>query len=230
MHVPAPTVDLSQCTYCGLCARTCRFGAILCGNDNILIMPELCHACGGCARVCPTRAMTTAPRQVGTVEQASAVDGILCVTGRIQIGEPRSVPVIKSVRGAINGSAGDTIVDAPPGSSCPAVAAVEDADFVCLVAESTPFGLNDLKMVKETIDVLGLPCGVVINREGLGDDRVRRYCEENDLPVIGTVPNDRRIAVDTAAGRLALDTVPRFADAIAAIADRHEGVRKACVS
>lgn len=45
-------------------------------------------------------------------------------------------------------------------------------------------------MVKE----LGVPHTVVINRDGVGDDRVEKYCEEQGIPILMKIPNNREIA------------------------------------
>jgi len=44
------------------------------------------------------------------------------------------------------------------------------ADFVLLVTEPTPFGLHDLKLAIGAVKILGIPCGLVINRSDMGDD------------------------------------------------------------
>ncbi len=62
-----------------------------------------------------------------------------------------------------------TIVDCPPGTSCPVIEAVSGADHVLLVTEPTPFGLYDLKLAVETMEELKLPFSVVINRFDGGD-------------------------------------------------------------
>jgi MinD superfamily P-loop ATPase len=93
------------------------------------------------------------------------------------------------------------------------VAAVRGADLVLLVTEPTPFGLNDLEIAAELVHLLGLKAAVIINRYGVGDDRVERFCEEKGLYVWERIPYDRRIAEAYASGRDVAEEVPEFARA-----------------
>jgi len=102
------------------------------------------------------------------------------------------------------------IMDAPPGTSCPVVATLRGADFVLLVTEPTPFGLNDLKLAVAMVRELDLPFGVVVNRAGSGDDRVRVYCDQQAIPVLLEIPDDRRIAEAYSRGELIVDALPEY--------------------
>ena len=90
------------------------------------------------------------------------------------------------------------------------IATVKDSDFVILVTEPTPFGLHDMKLAVETVRKLEYPFGVIINRAGVGDDRVNRYCREEDIPVLLEIQNDRSIAEAYSKGILAIDAVPEI--------------------
>ncbi|MFP3871138.1 MAG: 4Fe-4S binding protein, partial [Syntrophobacteria bacterium] len=93
VHVPRPEVDLDKCTYCGECARICRFSAIVVVKENVLVFPELCHGCGGCSRVCPEQAISEIPRPIGLLEQGTS-DSLRFVHGRLEVGEAMSPPLI----------------------------------------------------------------------------------------------------------------------------------------
>jgi MinD superfamily P-loop ATPase len=132
-------------------------------------------------------------REIGWVDSGQA-DGINFVQGRLNIGEALAPPVIREVRERTENS-GIVIIDAPPGTSCPVIEAVKGTDFCLLVTEPTPFGLNDLKLAVETVKILDIPCGVVINRAGVGDDSsVLDYCQKENVPVLLTIPFDSEIA------------------------------------
>jgi len=90
-------------------------------------------------------------------------------------------PLIRAVKNAIPESSA-AILDAPPGASCPVIAAIKDSDFVLLVTEPTPFGLHDLTLAVDMIRELNLPFGVLINRMGSGDDRVHEFCRKKMFP------------------------------------------------
>jgi MinD superfamily P-loop ATPase len=78
--------------------------------------------------------------------------------------------------------------------------AVQDADVILLVTEPTPFGLHDLRLAWQAFLPLGIPMGVVINRAGLGDDRVQAFCMAKGLPVLAEIPFRRAIAEHYAQG------------------------------
>jgi MinD superfamily P-loop ATPase len=212
---PAPVVDHSICDCCGECGRICRFHAIAATPARVLVFPELCHGCGGCLRVCPTGAISESPRVVGEIEEGWA-DRIRFTQGRLTIGETATVPVIREVRRRESKDE-VLVVDSPPGASCPLIAAVEGVDWVVLVTEPTPFGLNDLRLAVEAVETLGLKTGIVINRDGIGDDRIERYCAAVRLPIIGRIRDDRRVAEAYSRGDLPVETVPEFRREIEAI-------------
>ena len=114
---------------------------------------------------------------------------LILVEGVLTIGKAMSPPVIRAVKrkgAALAGTLSSenardvlTIMDSPPGTSCPMTTTVSDADVVILVTEPTPFGLHDLDLAVQTVRKMKLPFGVVINRSDSGDDRVREYCKRN---------------------------------------------------
>jgi MinD superfamily P-loop ATPase len=108
------------------------------------------------------------------------------------------------------------IVDAPPGTSCPVVESVRGADLVLLVTEPTPFGLNDLQLAVAMVRALGRPFAVVLNRCDGGDDRVQRWCADQAIEIILSLPDDRRIAEAYAWGEILLDKLPEYGPAFAA--------------
>lgn len=208
VSVPVPEVDKEKCTACGLCSELCQFSAIACINEIVLTFPELCHGCGLCSRICPPGAIKEIPREVGVVESGHA-DGIYFVHGKLRIGEAMSPPLIKEVK-MQSPAYGITIIDSPPGTSCPVIEAIKETDFVLLVTEPTPFGLNDLQLAVEMVREVGIPFAVVINRSNIGDDRVFKYCEKESIPILMEIPEDRRIAEVYSMGKLILKEIPIY--------------------
>ncbi len=204
--IPVPEVDAAACTYCGACGQACSFSAILALPGHILTFPKLCHGCGGCTLVCPERAIREVPRPIGVIEQGQA-GRITFLQGRLTIGEALSPPVIRGVLAAAPKDR-TLILDAPPGTSCPVIAAVEQSEVVLLVTEPTPFGLNDLRLAVAMVRELGKPLGVLVNRAGLGDHAVYDFCEEEGIPVLLELPNDPLIARAYSRGQLAREVVP----------------------
>jgi MinD superfamily P-loop ATPase len=103
------------------------------------------------------------------------------------------------------------ILDASPGTSCPVVETMRGADFVLLVTEPTPFGLHDLRLAVEIArGELGLPVGVVINRDGVGDRGVEDYCAAEGIPILMRIPLDRRIAEAYSEGVPLVEALPEY--------------------
>lgn len=207
-----PHVLEDVCDHCGQCAQVCMFSALVWLGQKPLVFPELCHGCGACALACPKHAIVERPREVGVIETGSS-GPIRFVHGRLNIGEAKSPPVIHAVREAAP-KVDWQIIDAPPGTSCPAVAAVRDADFVILVTEPTPFGLHDLKLAVAAMREVGVPFAVVINRADAGDERVEQYCAEEAIPVALSIPDDRRVAEAYSRGELMVTAVPEIRAAL----------------
>jgi MinD superfamily P-loop ATPase len=206
--VRVPVVDNDKCTGCGECAAICEFNALACVGDGVIVFPELCHSCGGCWLVCPEKAISQGKREIG-VQEEGTTSGFEFTQGRLNIGEALVPPLIKRVKTGQR-SAHLVIIDSPPGTSCPVIAAVRDSDFVVLVTEPTPFGLHDLTLAVETVRRLELPFGVVINRMGAGDDRVHRYCAEEKIAVLLEIPDDIKIAKAYSEGTMAVDALPEM--------------------
>ncbi|GAI77061.1 unnamed protein product, partial [marine sediment metagenome] len=120
-----------------------------------------------------------------------------------------SPPLIREVKKHIN-STWATIIDVPPGTSCPVIEAVKGSDVTLLVTEPTPFGLNDLRLAVETLRELKIPFGIIINRSDIGDRQVQNYCLKENIPVLMTIPMDRNIAVAYSKGKTIIDTQPSY--------------------
>jgi MinD superfamily P-loop ATPase len=224
-------VDESTCTFCGKCAEVCQFHAIAVIGKKTLVFPELCHGCGSCTLVCPENAISEHLDVMGVLESGAAVNGINFAQGVMNVGKPMAVPIIRelkkwkpssdmSLRGAVSPESMPPlsgrlieIRDAPPGASCPVVETIRGADFVLLVTEPTPFGLHDLKQVVEITRELGLPTGVVVNRDGIGDNAVQAYCNENNIPILMRIPMDRQIAEGIAQGNTLVEIKPELGQA-----------------
>jgi MinD superfamily P-loop ATPase len=205
---PVPKVDMEKCTLCGKCGEICQFKAIVVIGETVLPFHELCHSCGGCMEVCPEKAITATGRELGVIEWGHR-NGLEFVHGRLRVGEAMSPPLIKKVRECTLPDT-LTLIDAPPGTSCPVIASMKGADFVLLVTEPTPFGLHDLKLALGAVRALGIPCGLVINRSDMGDERVRKYAEEENLPILMEIPFDRRIAEAYSRGEMIVELMPEW--------------------
>ena len=207
---PVPQIDLEACNQCRKCMQICRFRAITVIGDTVLVFPELCHSCGGCMAICPENAISETGRELGELEKGHR-DGVGFVHGRLRVGEAMSPPLIRAVRDCARTDS-LTLIDAPPGTSCPVIAAMKDADFVLLVTEPTPFGLHDLTLAVEAVKILQIPMGLVINRCDMGDDKVRAYAMRERLPILMEIPFDRQIAESYSRGEMFALALPEWKD------------------
>lgn len=213
-----PEVDPARCTHCGRCAEVCRYGAIASLPEQTMIFAELCHSCGGCALACPAEAICEKPRTIGQLRVGRS-GTVRFLEGLLNVGEAMSPPAIRAVKSAAP-SADLTILDAPPGTSCPVVETVRGCDYVVLVTEPTPFGLHDLTLAVEMVRAMKAPFAVVINRADAGDNRVRAYCDQNRIPVLAEIPDDRAVAEAYSRGQVICEAVPAMRSRIAALLDR----------
>jgi len=205
---PIPQVDAEKCTLCGQCGEICQYSAIVRVGEKVLVYPELCHGCGGCSLVCSDGAITELSQEIGVLETGRA-GNIAFAQGLLNIGQPMSPPVIRAVK-STGFRANLTVIDAPPGTSCPVIEAVHGADFVILVTEPTPFGFHDLQLAVEMVRVLRLPMGVVINRAGLNGTDVRSYCNARQIPILQEIPDDRKLAEAYSRGVMACEALPQY--------------------
>jgi MinD superfamily P-loop ATPase len=208
VFIPVPKVDEVKCTYCGKCAEVCAYNAIAVLKNKVLVFPELCHGCGACSYLCPESAISEEGKGIGVVETGNS-GNVELIQGRLAIGELMAPPIIREVKKHIN-STSEVIIDVSPGTSCPVVEAVKDSDFCLLVTEPTPFGLNDLSLAVEVVRKLQIPCGVVINRVGVGDDKVENYCQEQGVPILLKIPLDRKIATLYSRGIPLVEGMPEW--------------------
>jgi MinD superfamily P-loop ATPase len=208
VQIMVPSVDKDKCTYCGKCAQVCAYKAIAVLAKYVMTFPQLCHGCGACSYLCPEKAISEEPHETGVVEWGHS-DGIYFVHGILTVGEAMAPPVIRKVKEYIVNK-GTVIIDIPPGTSCPVVEAIKGSDFCILVTEPTPFGLNDLILAVETVRQLDIPCGVVLNRAGIGDKKIEGYCQRENIPILLTIPLDTEIARLYSRGIALVDGMPQW--------------------
>ena len=218
VSIPVPRVNEETCTYCGKCAEVCVYHAIAVFSRNTLVFPHLCHGCGACSYLCPEKAITEEPREIGVVESGYA-DGVAFAHGKLSIGEPMATPVIRRVKQQASRD-GIVVIDVSPGTSCPVVESIKDSDFCILVTEPTPFGLNDLALAVETVRELNIPCGIVLNRTGIGDSGVEEFCHKENLPILLTIPLDMKIARDYSRGVTLVQCMPQWKESFLRLFER----------
>ncbi|MBG0782825.1 MAG: P-loop NTPase [Bacteroidales bacterium] len=200
-----PDWQSDRCTLCGDCTRQCKFHAVIRLGEFITVFNELCHSCYACSDLCPEQALPMKPYRMGETRH-QILNGLQLIESRLDVGQEQAVPLIHATQKYIcelESKPAIQILDCPPGTSCPVVAAVDGADLVLLVTEPTPFGLNDLKLAVETMRQIDKAFAVVINRQGMGDDAVENWCKSENITVAARIPYDRQLAEQYAAAKLA---------------------------
>jgi MinD superfamily P-loop ATPase len=218
--VPVATVDAELCTGCGICRQVCAFGAPRLLGRSAIVFEEMCHGCGLCTRACPEGAMHERPGRVGEIVSGYARDigELQLITGRLDVGQIKTPPIIRQARRQSEMAAAELVIfDAPPGVACSTVESVRGADVLLLVTEPTPFGLHDLALARELGASLGVPMGIVLNRD-VGP------CAELDglsaawgVPILARIPFQRHIAEIYAGGGNAALEVAEVGEALTAL-------------
>ena len=203
-------VDMDKCIHCGKCARACHYNAIAVVKNKVLIFNELCHACGACKIVCPVDAIVEKQKKIGTLMHGKSknIDFHYALLETAEGGmSPRLVKKVKEYA-----KEGISIIDSPPGVSCPVVETVKDADLCVLVTDPTPFGINDLRLAVEMARTVGQEPVILVNRAHYYNSDLKDYCRSADLEIIGEIPDDRKIAEVYSRGEIVADKFKQYYD------------------
>ena len=222
-----PEVDKNKCNYCGFCSQICAYNALsvikLDSHGDVLLFPHLCHGCGGCILLCPENAMKTAYRTVGEITKGYK-ENIEFIEGRLNISEVLAPKVIEEAKKLIKPDK-IAIIDAPPGTSCPAVAAIKGSNFCLLVTEPTPFGLHDLELAYEVTKAVKVRVAVIINKAE-NDKIIEDFCEKNNIPVLMKIPFQRKIAELYSKGVPLVSGMPEYKEKFQSLIDFIKGTEK----
>lgn len=216
-----PEWNAENCILCGNCKEVCNYHAVIKLGKQIMVFPELCHSCYACSELCPTSSLPMQEYKMGVLSHFQT-HNLHFIESRLEIGQEQAVPMIKQSIDYVEQHFGSNtlqIFDSPPGTSCPVIEATKDADFILLVTEPTPFGFHDLNLAIETMKELKKEFAVVINRDGIGNDEVEKYCEASKIPIIAKIPNMRQIAELYFKGKLIYQHVPEFMTELKKIQD-----------
>ncbi|HBE40674.1 MAG TPA: cobyrinic acid a,c-diamide synthase [Bacteroidales bacterium] len=216
-----PVIDTNKCTFCGKCHEYCNYNAIfmLPPSKIINVIEDLCHGCGACSVACDYDAISEKPFPLGNVTSYSYNNSYSLIEARMNIGVMSPVSVIKAAIKQIKVQTGITVLDSPPGTSCPFIQTVEQSDYVILVTEPTPFGLSDLRQSVETLKAINKKFGVIINRAGLGNTRVQEYLDDENIPLLLEIPYKKEIAELYSTGKLVSESDPFFGQQLLAVVE-----------
>ena len=203
-----PEVNMEKCNLCGECGNFCKFNAIIPAKKRVIVFGEACHDCGGCEIVCKNGAISWEKREIGKIYTGKTHFNSINKYGELNIGEMSGVKIIKEIYK--NTEEKDFLIDCPPGTACTTVSAVEVADFAIIVVEPSPFGLSDMKLVVQLLRDMKIPFGVVINKFDEDENIVKKYCDDEKIEIIGTIPFDRKIAEAYSKGKIIAEALPEY--------------------
>lgn len=205
-----PVIDTNACTFCGKCQEYCNYHAIFIIPPMriIQVIEDICHGCGACSVACDFNAITEKSMPLGKVSSYLIGDRHKLIEARMNVGIMSPVQVIKAAIKLAGDHSDVAIFDSPPGTSCPFIHTVSSSDFIILVTEPTPFGLSDLKQSVETLKKINKSCGVIINRSGIGNDDVKNYLLQENIPLLLEIPFDKEIAELYSTGKMASERFP----------------------
>jgi MinD superfamily P-loop ATPase len=197
------------CTSCGECRAVCRFEAI---SEEYRVDETACEGCGICVHFCPFGAIDFPPVICGEWFQSATRFGPL-IHARLAPGQENSGLLVALIRGKARDLAAEKgvpliLVDGPPGIGCPVISSLTGASGVLLVTEPTLSGLHDLdRIVSLSRHFKVLPL-VLINKADLNPDmadRLKAYCRENGLGLVGTLPYDPAVTEAMVRGQTILE-------------------------
>jgi len=186
--------DDEKCTQCGECLERCRFDAI---KEDFTIMPERCEGCGGCEYVCPEEAIRLVDRRSGYAYLSRTRFGPMS-HAKLNTAEEASGKLVAVVRDNAKKLAKESgsefiLIDGPPGTGCPVIAAIAGVDLVLIVTEPTISGKMDLERILGVASHFSIPAIVCINKFDINMDNTRdieAFCKEQGSEVVGKLPYD----------------------------------------
>jgi MinD superfamily P-loop ATPase len=205
-----PVINKDICSLCGRCVEVCQFHALAKIGKTIMTFPQLCHGCGSCTINCPEHAIDELANPIGVIESGVTAHGLIFSQGRLNISEPMATPIIRQLKRTISVNDSIVVLDAPPGASCSVVETLRNVDFVLLVSEPTPFGVHDLKQMMGIVTEMGIPAGVIINREKSSFSPLEDLCSDFHVPILMHIPFDRQIAAGLAEGQSLIEINPNY--------------------
>lgn len=153
--------------------------------------------------LCPNKALTEKDKVIGEINTGFS-EAVKVISGVLNTGEVSGVPIIKELLNKISAEDKITLIDCPPGSACIVMESIRDADYCVLVAEPTVFGLHNLKMVYELVNLFKIPHGVVINKALENSCLIENFCEENQIKVLSKIPYDNELGNLNSNGEIAV--------------------------
>ncbi len=203
-----PKLDKNLCDNCGICRKFCNYGAIINGKNHPLIFDEMCHSCGGCIKLCPKSALIEEKRKVGEIEFIKHKN-INLISGKTTVGTSASPFLIKHTKNMVDNN-NLTIFDIAPGSACPVVSGLFGCDVALLIAEPTPFGLHDLKLIVSLIKDMNIPFFIVVNKMEKGNSIIHDFCKAENIKIIMELEENQEISKIYSNGKILVNENQKY--------------------
>lgn len=191
-------LDKEQCIKCSKCIEVCRFEAI---SEDYIIDASACEGCGFCQRICPVKAITMKASMAGDWFVSKTKYGHF-IHAKLSIAEDNSGKLVSKVREAAKKkgeeiNASYIIVDGPPGTGCPVMAAITGADLAVVVTEPTVSGVHDLKRVVEVLEHFKIKAGIVVNKSDINTEKtseIKEFALKSGLIFFGELPFSKEVS------------------------------------
>lgn len=211
VSVSIPFVNQELCNGCRTCVDFCKFNALAYIKDELMVFDDVCHSCGGCVMLCPRKALSERKKVIGKIQRGTS-QGVQVRTGILNTGEASGTPIIQTLLEESSGEKEITFIDCPPGSACIVMDSIRDADYCILVAEPTLFGVHNLNMVYELVQLFKKPHGVILNKSMEGENPAQKFCEENQIKILGEIPFDKELGRLNSNGKIIVREKSAYGD------------------
>ncbi|MFH0891664.1 MAG: iron-sulfur cluster assembly scaffold protein [Candidatus Falkowbacteria bacterium] len=192
-----PEWDFAKCRQCGLCGSVCRENAIVAVKERKpMFVASQCNGCGACALKCPEKAISWSKKEIGQI-YVGRKHNIDMLSGELVSGEPIAEIVVNELKRIVKEKSGlydYIIIDTAAGLHCDVIAALKECRFVLAVAEPTPLGEHDLKLMLKLFDKMELSAGIVLNKADAGNkEATKKLAKKHKLEILAEIPYTEEI-------------------------------------
>jgi len=208
--MPKARIDGETCIGCGQCEEHCRFDAIS-NKNGYLVDPFSCEGCGVCEAVCPVNAIQMHPSVAGEQMLYRSAHSVFS-TAQLRMGSGTSGKLVTEVKKRMLSSLLPetelAIIDGSPGIGCPVIASMSGVSMVLIVAEPSISGISDMERILHTAEIFHTPTCVCVNKADVNSEltgQIKRFCEEKQIPFVGTIPYDPAAVTAINSGKTIVD-------------------------